>query len=239
MNQPIYIYSDFDGTITQQDSLKLLLDHFADPRWRKLERAVKENACAERLAIQEMMKCMSGSYSDALAYILENVSLDPSFSSFASFCQASGGQFRLAVLSGGFRSFIHALFEKEGIVGLPIQANEVLVAGGHWRVQPQMKDRLCVGQSQCKCSSIMNDGFKVYVGDGHTDRCPVSRVDLIFAKDFLAEYCEQEGLAYIPLDDFDQVREVLEQIVVAESIDECLDLRLRRPSRSSRAVSSA
>ena len=41
-----------------------------------------------------------------------------------------------------------------------------------------------------------DDDIIVYIGEGYSDRCPAQYADIVFAKDKLQTYCQQENISY-------------------------------------------
>jgi 2-hydroxy-3-keto-5-methylthiopentenyl-1-phosphate phosphatase len=52
-----------------------------------------------------------------------------------------------------------------------------------------------------------------FIGEGHSDRYGALYADLVFAKDALVALCEADGVAFVPYDDFDDVRAAIETAV--------------------------
>ena len=52
-------------------------------------------------------------------------------------------------------------------------------------------------------------GEVVYVGDGYSDRCAAQAADRIFARDGLARYLDEQGVAYELFDDLHDVARAL------------------------------
>ena len=50
-------------------------------------------------------------------------------------------------------------------------------------------------------------GPTAFVGEGHTDRYGALYADLVFASKHLVEICHSDGVAYVPWESFDDVRQ--------------------------------
>src|SRR5439155_19923004 len=77
----------------------------------------------------------------------------------------------------------------------------------------------CVGCGTCKMNAVLgsrgasDDGGAVaFVGEGYSDRFGAVYADVTFAKHHLATLCEQEGIPFLPWQDYDDVRRGLETI---------------------------
>jgi 2-hydroxy-3-keto-5-methylthiopentenyl-1-phosphate phosphatase len=53
-------------------------------------------------------------------------------------------------------------------------------------------------------------GPVAFVGEGHSDRFGALYADIVFAKDVLVELCRDDGVPFLPYEDFDDVRRALE-----------------------------
>ena len=56
-----------------------------------------------------------------------------------------------------------------------------------------------------------------YVGDGTSDFCVADKVDLVFAKDKLIDFCRQQQILYQPIHAFSDVVAALPNLIKAES----------------------
>lgn len=209
----VVIYSDFDGTISQTDSLKYILNRRGNPQWHFIEDAMARGIMAERDGLQKCFDFYSQSFETALRDVLKNVRIDPYFSRFHSWCERQGHS--LTVLSGGFESLIRPLFDRAGLSGIRVLANDAEVVGKSWTVKSCDVKALCSLCNHCKSASLLETIKQdpktciVYIGDGHTDSCPVQLADIVFAKGYLSEYCRKTNIEHYEFADF---RDVLRQL---------------------------
>lgn len=200
------VFSDFDGTISKQDSLKSLLVEFGGEAWKATEAKMLQREISERDALSMCFEGFSISPAQAYDWVLENVELDEGFLSFVSWCRDH--DYPLVVLSGGFKEFVEAVFEREGVKGLPVFANSLDLSSEEWKIKEKQGPRLCSLFSHCKCSSLMKDSGaypSVYIGDGLTDSCVAERADLVFAKSWLKKHLTQKNLSFTSFQNFYEV----------------------------------
>ncbi|MBN8555750.1 MAG: MtnX-like HAD-IB family phosphatase [Deltaproteobacteria bacterium] len=211
----VVVFSDFDGTISNLDTLKHLLNQKASPEWKFVEEGMASGQIAEREGLQQAFNFLNISFPSAMKEVFKKVSLDPSFKYFADWLDFEGHS--LSVLSGGFKKLIQPLMDREGLQSVKVLANDVQVSGKSWKVIPCEIERLCSACNHCKSSSLFSElkkdpqTFIVYIGDGHTDICPVQLADLVFAKGFLKTYCDQQGIESVGFDSFWDVRRELKR----------------------------
>jgi 2,3-diketo-5-methylthio-1-phosphopentane phosphatase len=207
----VKIFSDFDGTISNKDSLKHLLSTYGGPHWKRLERGILEGRVAEADALPKMFEDFPLLPDQAQAEVLDAVRLDPSFRDFARWCETMN--FDLTILSGGFESFIRPLLVREGLSHLDVIANDV---NDDWSIRRARVKSLCSLCTHCKSSSLLRETQKpsqtlmVYIGDGHTDFCPVQLAHLVFAKSALKDHCLAYGRQFLDFNSFEDVLDRLQ-----------------------------
>src|SRR4051794_40639947 len=106
------IFCDFDGTISRQDVVDLLLERFAGPQWRTIEEEWAAGRITARQCLDRQMACTRVRESD-LAGLLREIEIDSGFKDIASLAQDSGVP--LIVFSDGFDWIIHRLFAQNFI----------------------------------------------------------------------------------------------------------------------------
>ena len=132
--------------------------------------------------------------------------IDGSFKDFISFCREKNMVVR--ILSDGLDFYIREILEVNGISGLPFYSNRAHFKTGGVEIElPYESD--CNKCANCKGYQILTqtgpDDVIVYAGNGFSDRCAVQYVDIVFAKDDLLKYCEENNITYFPFENFDDV----------------------------------
>ena len=193
---------DWDGTVTEEDTLTMALERFGQ---RELYDRAEAGLHAGEL---DLRGCMDLEFSgmrvpldEVVAYIVENARLRPGFREFAR-------RFRPLVLSSSFEETIRPVLAREGLE-LDVVANSVIVEGDGWRIHWRDETACAECSEACKRASLP-DGELVYVGDGYSDRCAALAADRVFARDGLARYLDERGVAYEAFDDFFDVAAALD-----------------------------
>jgi 2-hydroxy-3-keto-5-methylthiopentenyl-1-phosphate phosphatase len=67
-----------------------------------------------------------------------------------------------------------------------------------------------------------------YVGEGYSDRCPVQYADIVFAKDVLQTFCQEQNISYHLYDSFDDVVERLRVLLSKKKLRKRLSAEMKR-----------
>jgi 2-hydroxy-3-keto-5-methylthiopentenyl-1-phosphate phosphatase len=199
---------DFDGTLSLRDSVDALLERYAPAEWHAIEAEwVQGNITAKECMRRQIRMVMANEIQ--LERFFETIRLDPSFLPFSRYAQSFA---QIAIVSDGIGRAIHTALESAGFPGIPVFANRLSFANGHWELDfPNSDARCAVGSGVCKC--VVAQGLAgasaqpvVLIGDGRSDMCLAARADYVFAKDSLARHCEKEA---IPFTEFQTFHDVL------------------------------
>lgn len=185
---------DWDGTVTETDGLHLVLLEFGD-------QAVYEEH-EERLGRElTLHEVIAGEFStvrapldEVVAWMRDNVQLRPGFRELAE-------RWRPLVVSSGFHELIEPLLEREGL-DLEVRANRLDPKPDGWRVLFRNDEPCPVCGQPCKRADVSGLGELVFVGDGFSDRCLAEAAARVFARDGLAVYLAERGVAFEPFEDF-------------------------------------
>ncbi|WP_018084285.1 MtnX-like HAD-IB family phosphatase [Desulfurispora thermophila] len=189
------IFSDFDGTITLEDTCNMLMHRFGSPRswqfalaWERGE--IDTRQCTD-LIFQDM-----GLTEEKVVRVIAEARVDPHFAPFLAWCRDRN--FPVYILSDGFDYIINALRQREG---WPVQvfANNLSFSSGY-RLDYPHHNAQCGRCGTCKSSLVQKlagPGVKkIYIGDSTSDFCPVKHCDVVLAKGKLAAYCRENGIAH-------------------------------------------
>ncbi len=133
-NPKFIFFTDFDGTITSQDSNDFITDNlgFGGDRRRALNKDVLTGARDFRDIFVEMLDSIPTPFDKCIEILLQNITLDPGFLEFYNW--AKENNVPIVVLSGGMEPIIRALFEhylgKEEASTVQIVSNNVAVRPG-------------------------------------------------------------------------------------------------------------
>jgi 2,3-diketo-5-methylthio-1-phosphopentane phosphatase len=128
-NPKFIFFTDFDGTITQQDSNDFMIEKFGiGPVMRKeMFQDILFGRRAFRDAFKEMLDSISLPLNECIEALLQNITLDEGFKEFYTWARENN--IPVVVLSGGMEPIIRALLAhligEDGVKNLPILSNDV------------------------------------------------------------------------------------------------------------------
>ncbi|MEI8176510.1 MAG: MtnX-like HAD-IB family phosphatase [Candidatus Omnitrophota bacterium] len=205
------VISDFDGTITEKDSLVEILDRYASPDWHKIARLVKSGRMGTRIGLRKECALCRVTRKEYLIFLKRHIRIDRTFKKFLPFCEKN--KIRFIVVSGGFTLNIRAIFEKYALKNVPYYANSVAFKGNVVKARFPSPDKHCAGCSHCKAPYVRRykklGYYTVFVGDSVTDQCPAKVADLVFAKHHLIDYCKENHIPYVPYGSFADIQAYL------------------------------
>jgi 2-hydroxy-3-keto-5-methylthiopentenyl-1-phosphate phosphatase len=208
MQNPI-VFSDFDGTITLHDTFVDLLKHFSPPG---LAEELMSQMYAQTLTLREgVTRLLESIPSDQYLNIIEFSKPHPIRSGFPEFLDfLESHNVPCVVVSGGIRVMVETVLAdfKPRLAGL--HAVDLDASGECFKVIPTY-----AGETElvAKVNVMAKYEFdqSIAIGDSITDFNMAMAADLVFARDRLAKYLDQQGKAYIPWNDFFEIRDYLAQ----------------------------
>ncbi|BFZ55210.1 Pdp3-interacting factor 1 [Savitreella phatthalungensis] len=222
-HKPFIVFSDFDGTITLQDSNDYMTDNvgFGKERRVHLNQEVLHDRMSFRDSFDEMLASVKLPFDECKQLLLDNIRLDPGFKTFFEWCRSK--DIPVVVLSSGMKPIIRALLTK--LVGdaaseIDIVANDVDVdeKTGEWKILFHDDSHFGHDKSLAiRPYAALPEGERpkmVYCGDGVSDLSAARETDLLFAKEGrdLVTYCVKEGMPFTEFDSFADIHRACEQL---------------------------
>jgi len=214
MIRPI-IFCDFDGTITNQDNIIHIMKKFDPPGWN----TIKDHILSQKLSIQEGVKQMfsmlpSTLKNEVISFVLKEAQIREGFDEFVAYTKKH--KIPLFIVSGGIDFFVQPLLEGYGPFA-GIYCNEADFTVDNIKINfPHGCDPYCSSQG-CGCCkpSIMRtlltaESTSIVIGDSITDLEAAKLADIVIARDFLIERCEELNLPFQTFENFHDVISILE-----------------------------
>ncbi|NPV11059.1 MAG: MtnX-like HAD-IB family phosphatase [Ignavibacteria bacterium] len=222
MKKPeIKIFCDFDGTIAVEDIGNLFYREFGDPqicddvvsKWR--EGKITSIGCLSTECRTIRNLTLEKAYD-----FIDQQKIDETFIDFVKFCKEKN--LDLIIISDGLDLYINYILKKYNL-DIKFFANSIRINDdGTAEMIFPYSDSVCLKCANCKRNHIINnssdDDITIYIGDGHSDRCPIEYVDYIFAKKHLLKYCEINRISYSPFENFSDVKLAIEKLLSKKRI---------------------
>ena len=239
----IKIFTDFDGTITLHDVGDAMFERFGGKQCSDIVQEYREGKIsASECFKRECDVCGIVNINELNAF-LDRQEIDGTFVDFLAFCRSR--QLPCFVVSDGMDYYIKRILDRHRVGGVPFFANElrfVPVTGTYEaQFEPHFpyKDETCDRCACCKRNHILmtssDEDIIIMIGEGYSDRCPARYADVVFAKDDLLTYCQQENISYFEYGSFADVQRRLEKLLGNKRADgSIIGLRKRRRAELAR-----
>lgn len=201
------VFCDFDGTITARDTIDAMYDAFGPDDWRNAAGDLYTKGLRSRQIIKRMLGMLDCTR-DEIVELLRTLPIRDGFVEFREFCR--NNRHELIVMSEGIGLSVETVLHERGIDDLPYFGNVLVRDGdGRWTTENPHLHAECTDCGNCKSAHLIKrkkqgDGV-IYVGDGPTDRCPARVADILFATNYLADFCAKNKLPFIPFETFHDV----------------------------------
>ncbi len=197
---------DFDGTITDEDTIDVLVRAWAPDVWEQTEAGIAGGTMTLNAALVQQLAGVRATHEEVLEFLRERVVLRPGLADLIAFCRERFVE--PVIVSSGFHELIEPILEWHDIA-LPIVAHRATFDRSGATIT--FLDRTVCAEcgEECKRADAarLADGRPMaYVGDGWSDRCASRTADLRFARGALATYLGEIDEPYEWFDDFVQVQ---------------------------------
>ncbi|KAJ7740450.1 HAD-like domain-containing protein [Mycena maculata] len=231
------VLSDWDGTITTQDSNDYMTDNlgFGKEKRRAGNLEILAGRQTFRDGFREMLESITAngySFDACKEELKKNIKLDVGFKDFDTWCRTN--DIPIVIVSSGMAPIIRAVLSN--LVGdevantIDIIANEVEVEpSGKWNIKFRHPSS---GFGHDKSRAILpyrdlaSPPLLFFFGDGVSDMSAARHADVLFVKqkddgeNDLAAYCTREGIKHIIFRDFSQALKVVQAVVRGEKTPE-------------------
>jgi 2-hydroxy-3-keto-5-methylthiopentenyl-1-phosphate phosphatase len=197
-------FVDFDGTITGEDSLDLLFERFADPRWRENDLRWEQGKIGSRENLEGTFASFSLSFSQ-LDELIDELTVDTTFVDFLNWTSQNGH--RCIIVSEGLDYIIRGtlvrklLLTENQLCNLAVHAGLVESNGAvvYPPVQPCLLLAECRQCGICKYDLVSSvcGRPKIYIGDGLSDRFGIRLCDRVYAKNRLESFCVSANFNHV------------------------------------------
>lgn len=189
---------DFDGTITLQDTVDAILERFAEPAWREIEKEWTKGKIGSRECLARQVALIHATPEEINA-LVDEIEIDPGFRQFMQYCEEL--DVGVTIVSDGFQQNISRVLKRANIECESRASTLAYLGNKRWRLDSPLAQSFCdEGNSTCKCA--IEAAFEVptfLVGDGRSDFCVAEKTKFVLAKGSLAKFCESKGIPHAPV----------------------------------------
>lgn len=192
---------DWDGTVTERDTLHMVIERFGDMDvFRALEADIDRGRPLNDVIAVEMAT-VTAPLDEVTDWLLAHVVVRPGLSELVA-------AFDPLIVSAGFRDLIDPILAREGVEARVV-ANRIGADPSGWRATFEERPRCEVCGEPCKRMVTAGLGPFAYVGDGVSDRCVSLAAERVFARAGLARWLDERGVPYEGFADLHDVRRAL------------------------------
>ncbi len=208
-SQPWVVFCDFDGTITREETLVGMFNTFVPELYAQRSKQMYAGRVTLKEAVRSLIESIpSVRYPEILDYFMRQP-LRAGFEDFVAFLEKHSVP--LVVVSGGIREAILSRLGPLADRVAAIYAPQVSAEGAFMRVHSDFE-----GSSELISKVDVMRRYRyekaVAVGNGITDVAMARHASVVFARDFLARWMNDRGLAYHRWRDFNDVRRKLKAL---------------------------
>ncbi|MFZ8801429.1 MAG: HAD-IB family phosphatase [Candidatus Calescibacterium sp.] len=216
----VVFFCDFDGTITKKDVSIAVLDKFTDGEWRNSLRSVVGGNIGSKDVYKLVKDKIKGNLGEMRKFAREFVEIEDGFLDFAEFLQRNS--FDLQIVSDGFSFYISEILDKFNLK-IKFFSSELLYDDVRKNFDfsfPNESD-FCSLCATCKLKIIRRNEnyFRVFIGNGISDRCAVESAEIIFAKSRLKQICFIKGLDFFKFENFHDILHIVRKNLKGFIID--------------------
>jgi 2-hydroxy-3-keto-5-methylthiopentenyl-1-phosphate phosphatase len=200
---PLTLVLDWDGTVTERDTLHMAIERFGDVEvFRRMEAEIgRRMTLREVIAVE--MATVRAPLEVVIGWLLDHVRIRAGFAELVA-------EHDPLIVSAGFHELIAPVLAREGITARVV-ANHVEPDPTGWRSVFPDEVRCAVCGEHCKRVAVDDLERFAYVGDGVSDRCVSLAAERRFARAGLARWLDAQGVEFERFDDLHEVARALAQ----------------------------
>jgi 2-hydroxy-3-keto-5-methylthiopentenyl-1-phosphate phosphatase len=206
-NMRTVLFSDFDGTITEQETFSLLMKEFAPEASRRIVPLLLSGEMTLKAGVPAILETIPSDRFPEMIERMRTMALRPGFPEFLDFLQEFSVP--LVVLSGSLEELVMARLSPYKAKISRMVAARADLSGPFLRI---VSDSAGGDELVYKAGVMKEYGEvrKIAVGDSVTDLTMAREADLVFARSLLARRMKEEGRSFIAFESFFEISNYLE-----------------------------
>ncbi|OCR00295.1 2-hydroxy-3-keto-5-methylthiopentenyl-1-phosphate phosphatase [Oscillatoriales cyanobacterium USR001] len=199
-NQPKrVVFCDFDGTITVEETFVAMLKHFAPDLSAQLIPEMYAKKLTLRAGVRQILESIPAECYPEIIKFSQDKLIRPGLVELLDFLDSQGIPF--VVVSGGIRVMVETVMgdlvnRVEAIYALDLDAS-----GSHLKVLSEFEGETEL-VSKVRVMELYDADVRVAIGDSVTDLNMAKAASIVFARDRLVKYLDEEQKSYILWNDF-------------------------------------
>lgn len=203
------VFCDFDGTITVEETFVAVLKRFAPDIAAQLIPQMYAQQLTLRQGVRQILESIPSSSYPEIIEFTKSQAIRPGFIELLDWLESE--QVPIIVISGGLRGMVEVVLGSLVPRIQAIHAIDVDTSGTHLRVVSAYEGGTeLVNKVQVMAQYPADE--KIAIGDSITDLNMALETPIVFARDRLAQYLDEQQKPYIPWNDFFEVRDYLKQL---------------------------
>ncbi len=200
------IFCDFDGTITAQETFVAMLKQFTPQISAEIMPKLYNRELTLRQGVRQMLESIPSVRYQEVIEFSSHQQIRPGLVELIDFLDAQAVP--LVVVSGGIRVMVETVLGDLVNRVAAIYAVDIGTQGDYWQVHSEFESGTEL-VAKVKIMDLYASDEKVAIGDSVTDLNMALSVPLVFARDRLAQYLNEQQKPYIVWNDFFEVRDYL------------------------------
>ncbi|QAY66118.1 2-hydroxy-3-keto-5-methylthiopentenyl-1-phosphate phosphatase [Paenibacillus protaetiae] len=204
------IFCDFDGTITVNDNIVAIIQHFNPPGWEAIAQQVLDQQISIQEGVGRMFRLLPASLqAEVVDFGISNVRIRDGFEELLAYCKEQDIEFY--VTSGGIDFFVYPVLERFGIDTSHIYCNGSDFTGEFIEITwPHPCDEHCTNHcGMCKTTIMRRfpaDRYeRIIIGDSVTDFEGAKLADVVYSRSHLTAKCSELGIAHTEFETFHDI----------------------------------
>lgn len=202
------VVTDFDGTVTEKDTLYTFFSVYATDKWKEVEQNWVSGLISSKECLIQEFSLVPNLDENLIQTFLKTVTIDKYFKDFYRLMQEKN--IDLYIVSDGVDYFINSVLKTFDLDYINVVANHGEFSEGKFNLSFPNNKSVCRKDSgTCKCHVVkeLRNLYEniIYVGDGVSDYCVADKADFLFAKSKLLNYCIQNNIKHISYSNYNDI----------------------------------
>ena len=200
------VFCDFDGTITAEETFVAMLKQFTPQISAEIMPKLYNRELTLRQGVRQMLESIpSARYQEVIEFSRPK-QMRPGLVELIDFLDTQGVPF--VVVSGGIRIMVETVLGDLVNRVAAIYAVDIDTQGEYWRVHSEFEGGTEL-VAKVNVMDLYESDEKIAIGDSVTDLNMALSAPLVFARDRLAQYLDEQQKPYRFWNDFFDVRDDL------------------------------